>query len=79
MRQSITECSRRIAWNGTLVIGGIFGVVAGAAPNFAVLGVFVAFIVSLALSMDGREQGRSDDDHGEDLDETAYHVINPRH
>jgi hypothetical protein len=49
-----THASRRIAWNGTLVIGGVFGIVAGAAPNFTVLGVFVAFIVRLALSgMDG--------------------------
>lgn len=66
MKQSITECSRRIAWNGTLVIGGIFGVVAGAAPNFAVLGVFVAFIVSLALDIDGRDQRRCDDHCGEE-------------
>lgn len=66
MKQSITECSRRIAWNGTLVIGGIFGVVAGAAPNFAVLGVFVAFIVSLALGIDGRDQRRCDEHCGEE-------------
>lgn len=36
--------SRRLAWNATLVIGGIFGVVAGAAPTFEVLCLFIAFI-----------------------------------
>ncbi|KAH8919086.1 MFS general substrate transporter [Atractiella rhizophila] len=35
---------RRLAWNATLLIGGIFGVAAGAAPNFTALCVLLSFI-----------------------------------
>lgn len=36
--------SRRLAWNATLVVGGIFGLVAGAAPSFEVLAFFIAMV-----------------------------------
>lgn len=36
--------SRRIAWNATLVIGGIFGIAAAAAPNFVVFCTMIALI-----------------------------------
>ncbi|KAI5475841.1 MFS domain-containing protein [Pseudohyphozyma bogoriensis] len=35
---------RRVAWNCTLVIAGIFGIAAGAAPNFASFGTFIAIL-----------------------------------
>ncbi|KAF8311953.1 MFS general substrate transporter [Clavulina sp. PMI_390] len=35
---------RRIAWNMTLVIGGVFGICAAAAPNFVVFSTFIALI-----------------------------------
>ncbi|ORX35168.1 major facilitator superfamily domain-containing protein [Kockovaella imperatae] len=35
---------RKIAWNCTLVIGGIFGIAAGAAPNFIALCALIAMI-----------------------------------
>jgi len=40
-----TSCDvvgRRIAYNSTLLIGGVFGLLAGAAPNFVVFCVFIA-------------------------------------
>lgn len=36
--------SRRVAWNATLVIGGIFGIAAAASPNFVVFCTMVALI-----------------------------------
>ena len=36
--------SRRLAWNATLVVGGVFGIVAGASPNFESLCFFVSLI-----------------------------------
>ncbi|KAM0746088.1 MFS general substrate transporter [Meredithblackwellia eburnea MCA 4105] len=47
---------RRVAWNATLVIGGVFGLAAGASPNFTVLGVLLAlmgFGVGGNLPVDG--------------------------
>lgn len=38
------DFSRRLAWNCTLLVGGIFGLVAGAAPNFTVFCVFIALL-----------------------------------
>lgn len=35
---------RRFAFNSTLYIGGIFGVIAGASPSFAAYGVFIALL-----------------------------------
>ncbi|KAJ7162084.1 major facilitator superfamily domain-containing protein [Mycena filopes] len=35
---------RRVAWNATLFISGIFGVAAGASPNFVTLGAMLACI-----------------------------------
>lgn len=35
---------RRLAWNCTLVLSGIFGIAAGASPNFATFGFFIAMI-----------------------------------
>ncbi|KAJ7267209.1 major facilitator superfamily domain-containing protein [Mycena rebaudengoi] len=35
---------RRLAWNATLVISGVFGVAAGASPNFVTLGAMLACI-----------------------------------
>lgn len=37
-------CSRKISWNATLLVGGIFGLAAGAAPNFPALCVLIAFV-----------------------------------
>lgn len=36
--------SRKISWNATLLVGGIFGLAAGAAPNFPALCVLIAFV-----------------------------------
>lgn len=36
------EGRRRLAYNTTLLIGGVFGLLAGAAPNFVVFCVFIA-------------------------------------
>lgn len=36
--------SRRFAWNCTLFIGGVFGIAAGAAPNFVAFCSFIALI-----------------------------------
>lgn len=34
VRVELTWCSRRVAWNSTLLLSGIFGILAGAMPNF---------------------------------------------
>lgn len=39
-----TSDRRRIAWNATLVVGGVFGICAAAAPNFVVFCTFIALI-----------------------------------
>ena len=46
LASALTEipCSRRLAWNSTLVISGIFGIAAGAAPNFVVFCTMIALI-----------------------------------
>ena len=41
---------RRIAWNATLVISGIFGVAAGAAPTFV---IFCAMIACIGFGVGG--------------------------
>lgn len=41
---SLTYSRRKLAWNCTLFIGGMWGVVAGAAPNFVALCCFIAFM-----------------------------------
>lgn len=35
---------RKLAWNSTLFIGGVFGIAAGAAPNFTALCALIACI-----------------------------------
>lgn len=35
---------RRVAWNSTILFGGIFGIAAGAANNFVTLGAMIAMI-----------------------------------
>lgn len=44
----VDENSRRIAWNSTLLLSGVFGILAGAMPNF------VSF-VSLLPHRDGQK------------------------
>jgi hypothetical protein len=39
-----SHLSRRIAWNATLFVGGIFGIAAAAAPNFVVFCTMIALI-----------------------------------
>lgn len=40
------ECyySRRLAWNSTLFLSGVFGVAAGAAPDYVTFNVMIALI-----------------------------------
>jgi MFS family permease len=35
---------RRLSWNITLFIAGVFGIAAGGAPSFAALGTLLAFL-----------------------------------
>ncbi len=52
---------RRLTFNVTLFIAGAFGIAAGSAPNFAAVGVMVAFVgfgiggncLSASFALDG--------------------------